>query len=46
VRDGKVYTVTNDPPAPPQTWYEQLQQEIRRLGDLLLKKLLLASERL
>ena len=39
VRDGKVYTVTNDPPAPPQTWYEKIQQEIRRLGDLLLKNL-------
>jgi hypothetical protein len=36
VRDGKLYTVTNDPPAAPQTWYDKIQQEIRRLGALLL----------
>jgi hypothetical protein len=42
VRDGKLYTVTNDPaqPAAPQTLLEILSQEIRRLGDLLLKTIL------
>ena len=41
LRNGQPYTVTNTPPqAPsPQTVREMIEQEIRRLGDLLWKKL-------
>jgi hypothetical protein len=41
LRDGHTYTVTNDPPQPaaPLTFFEMVEQEIRRLGDLLLRSL-------
>jgi len=40
MRNGELYTVGNEPPQPaaPQTLREIVGQEIRRLGDLLLKK--------